>query len=116
MTPAGMISSINPSIGASPSTSADASNQATQNFLRSNGNNGLTETLESKAREMRAIISAEGLETIIRASKNDKSAALAALTKVVNANKTAHYENGDWMTLGGEKVSAALNSNQERKA
>ncbi|MDQ3014383.1 MAG: SpaA isopeptide-forming pilin-related protein [bacterium] len=67
------------------------------------------ESLEARARELETLISADGLEIIADASKNNKHTAGIILNHLVELYKSSHPAKvGEWTVLNAEKVNQIL--------
>lgn len=67
------------------------------------------ESLEARARELETLVSADGLEIIADASKNNKYTAGIILNHLVELYKSSHPAKvGEWTVLNAEKVNQIL--------
>ena len=65
--------------------------------------------LEVRARELETLISADGLETIVKASHGNKNNAVIVLDSLVGTYKSADEEmENNWTVLNREKINKAL--------
>ena len=65
----------------------------------------IIESLENRARQLNALVSADGLNYIARTSGDDEQKAVSMLEGVVNSYKTT-TESGDWIALNESKIQS----------
>jgi hypothetical protein len=69
----------------------------------------IMEVLEMRARELGTLVSADGLQIIIKASQNNKHNATIILNHLVELYKGSEHEvDGDWMVLNADKINQIL--------
>ena len=78
-------------------------------FAQSMARHSTVEALETKARGLKTLVSADGLEFIAEKAEDNHQAAIAMLDQVASHYRSLDKENGgDWMVITKDKIAAVI--------